>query len=102
MSEESSEREIPVIFPDAIRGGVYSNTMVVRHTREEFVLDFMMVVPPAGAVTARVITSPGHMKRMISMLIQTLKNHEEKHGMLEEAAEPPRHRMGFQTPSARE
>ncbi len=66
MSEKSTQQGVQVTFPDTLKGGVYSNLMVVTHTKEEFVLDFMMVMPPAGSVTARVVISPGHMKRMIS------------------------------------
>lgn len=50
------------------------------HTREEFVMDFMMIAPPAGAVTARVIISPRHMKRVISTLQGNLKKYEDKFG----------------------
>ena len=38
--------EIQVAFPEHLRGGVYSNNMIVAHTREEFFLDFLMVAPP--------------------------------------------------------
>ncbi|MEA1913670.1 MAG: DUF3467 domain-containing protein, partial [candidate division WOR-3 bacterium] len=31
-------------------------------------MDFLMVAPPVGAVTSRVIISPGHMKRIIKAL----------------------------------
>jgi len=61
-------QEIKVNFPPNLQGGVYSNNMVVTHTKEEFILDFIMVAPPAGAVTARVIVSPGHMKRILAAL----------------------------------
>src|SRR5580765_2052298 len=45
---------IQVKLTDDILGGVYSNSMQVTHTREEFVLDFMSIFPPAGKVNARV------------------------------------------------
>ena len=61
-------QDIKVNFPPNLHGGVYSNNMVVTHTKEEFILDFLMVAPPAGAVTARVIVSPGHMKRILAAL----------------------------------
>ena len=49
----SNGQDIKVNFPPELHGGVYSNNMVVSHTKEEFVLDFLMVAPPAGAVTAK-------------------------------------------------
>jgi hypothetical protein len=40
--------------------------MIVAHTKEEFILDFMMIAPQTGgSVTSRVILSPGHMKRVL-------------------------------------
>ena len=62
------KQEVKIAFPNELKGGVYSNNMLVTHTKEEFVMDFLMVIPPAGAVTSRVVISPGHMKRMINAL----------------------------------
>jgi hypothetical protein len=99
MAEEKQQKGIQVNFPDNLKGGVYSNYMVVSHSKEEFVLDFMMVMPPAGSVTARVVISPGHMKRMISALAQNVNKYEEKFGKLTAAEEPPKPTMGFHPPS---
>jgi hypothetical protein len=98
MVEESKPMEIKVDLPQNVRGGVYCNNMVVTHTREEFVMDFMMIIPPLGTVTARVIMSPGHMKRTISALQTNLKNYEEKFGKIQEAPEPSKGKIGFHTP----
>jgi len=95
--KKEAKRGIQVAFPDILKGGVYSNIMHVTHTREEFVLDFLVVLPPAGAVTARVITSPGHIKRMIAALQQNLQKYEASFGSVAEAPEPPRP-LGFQPP----
>ncbi len=98
MAEKGTQREVQVVFPDNLKGGVYSNFMVVTHTREEFVLDFMMVTSPVGSVTARVVTSPGHLKRMISALTENLRKYESKFEKVVAAEEPPSP-MGFQPPS---
>jgi len=99
MAEKPAKQEVKVAFPENLRGGVYSNYMLVTHTKEEFILDFMMVSPPAGSVTARVVTSPGHMKRMISALTENLKKYESDFGELTKAVEPPKPVMGFHPPS---
>ena len=95
MAEPPAKKEVKVAFPESLRGGVYSNNMVIAHTREEFILDFMMIAPPIGVVAARVITSPGHMKRMLSALKMNLEKYEAKYGRLAEATEPPSHQIGF-------
>ena len=100
MVEKEAPKGIPVNFPDSLKGGVYSNVMMVTHTKEEFVLDFMMVMPPAGSVTARVVISPGHMKRMISVLAENISKYESKFGKLTAAEEPPKPTIGFHPPSA--
>ena len=84
----SNGQDIKVNFPPELQGGVYSNNMVVSHTKEEFVLDFLMVAPPAGAVTARVIVSPGHMKRILVALQDNISKYESNFGTIQIAEEP--------------
>ncbi len=100
MSEQPAKKELKVVFPENLRGGVYSNNMLVAHSKEEFVLDFMMVMPPVASVTARVVISPGHMKRMVSALRENLGKYESKFGKLTEAAEPAKPTIGFHPPPA--
>ncbi len=88
------QKKIPLEFPSQLKGGVYANNMMVMHTREEFILDFLMIGPNAGAVTARIIMSPGHTKRMIAALQQNMRKYEQQHGSLTPAEEPKGH-MGF-------
>jgi hypothetical protein len=100
MVEKPTKQEVKISFPENLRGGVYSNNMVITHTREEFVLDFMMITPPVGSITARVILSPGHTKRMLSALKANLDKYEARFGKVTEAAEPPKPQIGFHPPPA--
>jgi hypothetical protein len=88
MTQPQQGTSIPVKLTDDVLGGVYSNSMQVTHTREEFVLDFMSIFPPAGKVTARVIISPGHMKRIILALQDNLRRYEAQFGPIIQAPEP--------------
>jgi hypothetical protein len=81
-------QEVKINFPPELQGGVYSNNMVVSHTKEEFILDFLMVAPPAGAVTARVVVSPGHMKRILAALQDNISKYERNFGTIQIAEEP--------------
>ena len=94
MEGPQKPMEIQVAFPDHLKGGVYSNSMAVTHTREEFVLDFMMVAPPAGSVVARIILSPGHAKRVVAALSENIRKYEEAHGTIF-TAEEPQGKIGF-------
>ncbi len=88
------KKEIPIKIPDDVLRGAYANQMVVAHTREEFLLDFINLFPPGGVVTARILVSPGHLKRMIRALADNLGRYEAKFGPVPEAAPP--HGESFQ------
>ncbi|MEO8502963.1 MAG: DUF3467 domain-containing protein [Acidobacteriota bacterium] len=75
------------IADDELKGR-YSNLLRITHTREEFVLDFINLVPPAGIVTARLVTSPGHMKRVLNAIATNIARYEEAFGTIPEAPEP--------------
>ena len=68
--------------------GRYSNLLRIMHTREEFILDFINLVPPQGMVCARIVTSPGHMKRIVRALAANVARYEEAFGQIVEAQEP--------------
>ena len=76
-------------MPDFVARGAYSNSMMVSHTREEFVLDFLHTFPPQANVTARVITSPGHLRRLIKALEENLEKYITKFGPIREGPAPP-------------
>ena len=79
---------VDVKISDEELKGRYSNLLRVTHTREEFILDFINLVPPQGMVCARIVTSPGHMKRIVRALAANLVRYEEAFGVIEEAQEP--------------
>lgn len=97
MSEkEQEQKQIQVTADDAVLKGVYANGANVMFSPEEFIIDFMNVFPPKGVFTARVIMSPGHMKRLLLVLGENMKQYESKHGSIS-AAEEPEHKIGFRT-----
>ena len=86
MSEDPQGLNIK-ITDDELKGR-YSNLLRITHTREEFILDFINVVPPQAVVTARIATSPGHLKRIIQALGDNLEKYETMYGEIQEAPEP--------------
>lgn len=88
MDKQDKKLGLRVKFTDAALSGVYANNMLIAHTREEFVLDFINAFPPQGIVNARVIISPGHLKRLIRSLGKSLENYEKTFGEIKEAPEP--------------
>lgn len=80
--------ELSIKITDDELKGRYCNLLRITHTREEFILDFINVVPPQGIVTARIVTSPGHLKRTLQALASNLARYEEAFGPIAEAPEP--------------
>ncbi len=83
-----AEPRIDIKIGDEELKGRYSNLLRIAHTREEFILDFIHLVPPQGVVTARIVTSPGHLKRIVQALAANLARYEEAHGPVA-LADPP-------------
>ncbi|RJR20736.1 MAG: DUF3467 domain-containing protein [Desulfobacteraceae bacterium] len=83
MTTQNRPNEARIDFPKELLGGVYSNNMVVAHTKEEFIMDFLMLAPPSGTVAARIIVSPSHMKRIIKALNENLSKYEEQFGLIQ-------------------
>jgi hypothetical protein len=82
------QKKLNIKIGDEELKGRYSNLLRIAHTREEFILDFINIVPPEGIVAARIVTSPGHLKRIISALQENLSRYEKRFGTIEEAPEP--------------
>jgi len=86
MNEQ--QKQIQLKAEDAALKGAYANLMQVSHTREEFVLDFIFMHPPVGTLSARVLTSPGHLKRIIAALQENVAQYERAFGKIAPAEEP--------------
>lgn len=93
MNQEPQQVQIKA--DDATAKGVYANMMQIAHTKEEFALDFMNIMPPQGALVARIFTSPGHAKRILKALEENIKNYEKQFGNID-VAEEPKGGIGFQ------
>jgi hypothetical protein len=101
MSKEKKEesqpqpQQIQIKAGDETLKGEYSNAVNIFHTKEEFVLDFMNLFPPAGTLNARVIVSPGHFKRMLLAMQENLKGYEAGFGEVS-PAEGSKATIGFE------
>jgi hypothetical protein len=87
------ENDLQVRVTDETIGGTYSNNATISHTREEFVLDFFSIFPPAGKLVARVIVNPHHMKRILKVMADNVRRYEEAHGVIPESHSPPAPRI---------
>lgn len=88
------KKEVKVKITDDILMGRYANYMKVTHTSGEFVLEFANVVPPMGAVVAKVFVNPGHLRRIIDTLNRNVQRYEANYGPIKEV-EAPEKGIGF-------
>ena len=80
--------ELKIKISNEVLRGTYANTLLVSHTAEEFVLDFILSLPPQAACNARVLLSPRHLKRIIHALQKNLAAYEAQHGSVAESRTP--------------
>ncbi len=79
---------------DNIPGAEYANAMQINKGRDEFQLMFLNLFGPSGRVSAKIITSPGHFKKMITAMNDNLKKYEDKFGQIKEV-ESINNEIGF-------
>lgn len=83
MADETKKPEaapLQIQASDEIARGRYSNNMVVTHTPEEFLIDWLLTAPNGTQLISRIILSPGHTKRVVSALVDNLQKFEKKYG----------------------
>ncbi len=76
----SDAPQVQINASDEVARGRYSNNMLVSHTREEFILDFLLTAPNGTQLVSRVMVSPGHMKRVLSALADNMQKYETNFG----------------------
>ena len=89
-----NQNQVQIKVKDEMLGGTYCNMMQIIHSKEEFVLDFVFQAPPQAMLNARVITSPGHMKRILNALTENIQRYENTFGPIQESAIPTQ-QFGF-------
>jgi hypothetical protein len=75
-------------IPEDVTGGNFANGMVVKHTPDIFVMDFTLNFPPSAKVTARILVSPAHVRRIISVLGDNIAQYEEHFGKIDDGGSP--------------
>jgi hypothetical protein len=85
------EQQKPSNMPQEIKitdnmpGAEYANAMQINHTKEEFQMMYFNILGISGRVVGKIITNPGHFKRMIAAMSDNLKKYEERFGAVSEA-----------------
>lgn len=92
MTNQNQPNEIKIA--DNIPGAEYANAAQISHNKDEFQMFYFSIVGQTGRVVGKIITNPGHYKRMVAAMTDNLKKYEEKFGNIKEAEELDRE-IGF-------
>ncbi len=92
---QGGPKQIELKIADNIPGAEYANAMQVNHNRDEFQMMFLNILGQSGRVSAKIISSPGHYKRMLAAMQDNLKKYEEKFGEIKEVVGPEEKEIGF-------
>lgn len=76
---------------DETAKGVYSNLAMIAHSKTEFVLDFVQILPGVECpkVRSRVIVTPEHAKRLLAALADNIGKYEQVFGEIRLQDEAP-------------
>jgi hypothetical protein len=92
MAEQNpnAENQLNIELPEEIAEGIYSNLAIISHSPQEFVVDFVRVMPgiPKAKVKARVVLTPEHAKRLMKALIDNVKKYEQQFGTINDKDQP--------------
>ena len=73
-------QQIQVTTGDEVSRGHFSNNLLIAHSAEEFILDWILNSPSGMHLVSRVIVTPGHMKRIVGALSENLRRYEKEFG----------------------
>lgn len=86
---QNQQDQLNIELPEDVAEGIYSNLAIITHSRSEFVVDFIRVMPgtPKSKVKARVLLTPQHAKKLLRALDDNLSKFEAANGPVEEPSE---------------
>ncbi|MFA6999985.1 MAG: DUF3467 domain-containing protein [Candidatus Paceibacterota bacterium] len=90
--ETEQPQQIQINTADEISRGRYSNSLLVSHSPEEFILDWLLNSPNGPHLVSRVIMTPGNVKRVFEALKVNIAQYEEKFGAIN-VVEPVAHKF---------
>ena len=91
---KATNRKVKLEFPKD-PSAVYSNLVMITHTANEVIFDFIQVLPSddRARVQKRVMMTPTHSKLFLKALEENIAKYEAKHGELKP---PPRQTLADQ------
>lgn len=88
--KQNPENQLNIELPEELSEGIYSNLAIISHSPQEFVVDFIRIMPgvPKAKVKSRVVLTPEHAKRLMKALIENVKKYEGQFGPINDKEQP--------------
>lgn len=88
--QAGQQQQLNIELSEETAEGIYSNLVMIAHSPEEFILDFIRVMPgvPKARVKSRIIVTPQHAKRLLRALADNIERFERAHGEIYERTPP--------------
>jgi hypothetical protein len=85
--KKQNQGKLNIELPDDVAEGIYANLAIIQHSRSEFVVDFIKMLPgiPKAKVKSRIILTPQHAKKLLRALQENVKKFESMHGSIKES-----------------
>lgn len=95
--EEQNQNQLNIELSEEVAEGIYSNLAVITHSNQEFVFDFIRVMPgtPKAKVKSRIIITPEHAKRLLIALEDNIEKYEAANGRINTHEDPSGFPMNF-------
>ena len=86
MNGQENENQLNIELSPEVAEGIYSNLAIITHSRSEFIVDFIKMMPgvPKANVKSRIILTPQHAKRLLRALQENIAKFESAYGKIKE------------------
>lgn len=84
------DAQLNIEVTEEVAEGTYSNLVMIAHSPEEFIFDFIRVMPgvPKARVKSRIVVSPPHAKRLLRALSDNIEKYESSYGPIGDRHSP--------------
>ncbi|HAP01329.1 MAG TPA: DUF3467 domain-containing protein [Bacteroidetes bacterium] len=91
------QNQINIELTEEIAEGIYSNLAIITHSNQEFIVDFIKMMPgiPKAKVKARIVLTPSHAKRFLKALKENINKFESQNGEIGDIEDIPMMNMNF-------
>ena len=93
----AEEKKFDIEILPEIASGIYSNLAIITHSSNEFIMDFVQMMPglPKPMVKSRVLMTPENAKRLLRALMDNIQKYESQFGEVKLRDNQPMRPMGF-------